>query len=217
MNPDPTWQDWMLSATSGAAGALIGLIGLFVVYNWTRRHDRERDQADREATRRQAWEERADELVGAAVQASHKINAVKPDKAELCERLANILAQLAAHAVREEPDVSRWALELSMTFTEFVDADLDVRAVPWEAGRLMSILMMWRGGNLPTEAFADLYEAKRKENENAAKARKARAVPLPEDDPAKFVDALREELVRSPSKKRYLQSLIDLVEDTDTQ
>ena len=77
--------------------------------------------------------------------------------------------------------------------------------------------MMWRGGDLPTEAFADLYEAKRKENTNAAEARKARRVPLPEEDLAVLVEGWREELGRSPSKKRYLQSLIDLVEDTETK
>lgn len=104
-----------------------------------------------------------------------------------------------------------------MTFTEFVDADLDVRAVSWEAGRLMSILMMWRGGVLPTEAFADMYEAKRKENTNAAEARKTKKVPLPEEERAILVEGWREELVRSPNKKRHLQSLIDLVEDTDAK
>ena len=42
-------------------------------------------------------------------------------------------------------------------------------------------------------------------------------MPLPEEDRATLVEGWRAELVRSPNKKRYLQSLIDLVEDTDSK
>jgi hypothetical protein len=44
------WVDWSLAAVTGAAGSLIGLVGLFFVYRWTRRDDREKQAAIDEAT-----------------------------------------------------------------------------------------------------------------------------------------------------------------------
>jgi hypothetical protein len=141
---------WAKTLFQGSGGSLVALIGLFVVFFLTRRHEREQDRIRDERAAQRAQQQRTAESVAAVVRRTHAFRGVGavpiPDliDRDAISDLAEALVLLAASEIVDHPRAADWAMDRARDLVQMgIDRNCDPRAPSWEAGHVAAVLMLW--------------------------------------------------------------------------
>jgi len=140
----------------GSVGAFIALIGVFVAFILTRRHDLDRDRKAREADERRERYARTSQSVSDVLEAA--LDARDRDNTR------NLCHTLIRFSVREADcrDASSWASNLAVKLWED-ESQKNFQAIGWEAGYMTIVLGGWSAVGFEPSYFASLGEAARTE------------------------------------------------------
>jgi hypothetical protein len=160
---------WWVYLLQGSVGAFVALIGVFVAFILTRRHDLDRDKKAREADALRERHERTSKSVSDVLEAT--LDARDQDNTrDLCRALIRF-------SVREADcdDAADWASNLAAKLWEDERQD-NFQSIAWEAGYLTTVLGGWSAVRFDPDYFASRGEAARADaKERAVKASQRQA------------------------------------------
>ena len=188
----------MGALVQGSVGALLSLVGLFMVFYLTRQHEIKRDQRRAEFEDHVRRDERTRRNVSAVIREAHAVRAYEQNSESRARDLAQALMLFSVEEGGDYPHASQWAYQKSGDVLRCLRIGQDPRALVWECGHISSNLGTWMSEGCP-----DSLRARPDDGED----KPSKAEGLEDALMNAFIEILREK--RLPPTLENMRSIID--------
>jgi hypothetical protein len=166
-------RDWWLSAIQGAVGALIGFMGLYLVYKITQKTERENQAEQRDFERKVQAEQRdferkvqaeqrdfdrkvqADqrtfESVASVLDTILKVRRMPEHDWDGASSIAHQLQLFCLRELQDHPNAAKWAMKQSEDLMESIKPDEHFLSFGWQSDHIFQSLFDWVNKGLPAD------------------------------------------------------------------